>query len=114
MNMEMANYIINIFKTNLPVIMSWGFNNPISLENGLRFSLNGFKHKGNVAVLYDEGKDLFNIQILSFENEVIETINSVYFDQLIEVIDNRVELVENYNETVKAEYSQINTENLQS
>ena len=91
--MEMANYIISIFKTNLPVIMSWGYSNPIGLENGLRFSVNGFKHKGNVSVIYDEGLDLFNIEILTFENEVIDTVNGVYFDQLIEVIDDRVELV---------------------
>jgi len=106
--MEMANYIISIFKTNLPVIMSWGYSNPIGLENGLRFSVNGFKHKGNVSVIYDEGLDLFNIEILTFENEVIDTINGVYFDQLIEVIDNRVELVENYDQTVKDEYSSNN------
>jgi len=110
--MEMANYIISIFKTNMPVIMSWGFNNPIGLENGLRFSVNGFKHKGNVVVRYNEGLDLFDIEILSTENEVNETIDGVYFDQLIEIIDNRVELVEDYNETVKAEYSQLSTENL--
>lgn len=106
--MEMANYIISIFKTNMPVIMSWGYNSPVALENGLRFSVNGFKHKGNVAVIYDEGLDLFNIEILTFENEVIDTINGVYFDQLIEVIDNRVELVENYDQTVKNEYSSDN------
>lgn len=108
--MEMAKYILSILKTNMPVIFSWGFNSPVVLENGLRFNVNGFKHKGKVAVLYDEGKDLFNIQILSFKNEVIETIEGVYFDQLIEVIDSRVEFVENYNEAVKAKYS--NTENL--
>jgi hypothetical protein len=106
--MEMANYIISIFKTNLPMIMSWGYNSPVALKNGLRFSVNGFKHKGNVAVIYDEGLDLFNIEILTFENEVIDTINGVYFDQLIEVIDNRVELVENYDQTVKDEYSSNN------
>jgi hypothetical protein len=106
--MEMANYIISIFKTNMPVIMSWGYNSPVALENGLRFSVNGFKHKGNVAVIYDEGLDLFNIEILTFKNEVIDTINGVYFDQLIEVIDNRVELVENYDQTVKDEYSSNN------
>ena len=106
--MEMANYIINILKTNLPVIMSWGFNNPIGLENGLRFSVNGFKHKGNVVVRYNEGMDLFDVEIITSENEVIETIDGVYFDQLIEVIDNRVELVENYDQAVKNEYSSDN------
>jgi hypothetical protein len=106
--MEMANYILDIFKTNLPVIMSWGLHNPIGLENGLRFTVNGFKHKGNVAVRYNEGIDLFDVDILTPENELIETIERVYFDQLIEVIDNRVELVENYEQAVKNEYSSDN------
>jgi hypothetical protein len=108
MIMEMANYIISIFKTNLPVIMSWGFNNPIGLENGLRCSVNGFKHKGNIAVRYNEGLDLFDIEILTIENEEIETIEGVYFDQLIEVIDNRVERVENYDQAVQNEYNPTN------
>lgn len=106
--MEMANYIISIFKTNMPVIMSWGYNSPVALENGLSFSVNGFKHKGNIAVRYNEGMDLFDIEFLSLENEVIETIEGVYFDQLIEVIDNRVELVEDYDQAVKDTYSSNN------
>ena len=108
--MEMAQYIISIFKTNMPVIFSWGFNDPFALENGLRFNVNGFKHKGKVEVLYDEGKDLFIVKILTFEDEIIETITRVYFDQLIEIIDNHVELVENYDEAVRDEYK-LNKDN---
>lgn len=103
--MEMANYILSIFQSDLSVMFSWGFNNHVKLENGLKFNVNGFKHKGKVAVKYNEGLDLFDVEILTFENEVIETIEGVYFDQLIEVIDNRVELVENYELAVKEEYS---------
>ena len=103
--MEMANYILSILKTNLSIVFSWGFNNPVALDNGLRFIVNGFKHKGKVAVKYNEGLDLFYVEILTFQNEVIETIEGVYFDQLIEVIDNRVELVENYEQAVSEEYN---------
>jgi len=110
--MEMAKYIISILKTNIPVIFSWGFNSPVALENGLRFNVNGFKHKGKVAVLYNEGLDLFNVEILTSGNDVIETITDLYFDQLIEIIDYRVEMVVNYNESVRAEYSKTSTENL--
>jgi len=106
--MEMPNYILSILASDLNVVFSWGFNNPIAIENGLRFSVNGFKHKGNVAVRYNEGLDLFDVEILTPENELIETIERVYFDQLIEIIDNRVEKVENYEEAVKNEYSGIN------
>lgn len=108
MIMEIAKYILSIFQTDLSVVFSWGFNSPVALENGLRFNVNGFKHKGKVAVLYNEGMDLFDVEILTPENELIETIERVYFDQLIEVIDNRVELVENYEQAVKNEYSSDN------
>ena len=103
--MEMAEYILSIFKSNVSVIFSWGFNSPMAIENGLKFNVNGFKHKGDVAVRYDEGLDLFDIEILSIENEVIGTINGIYIDQLIEVIDNHVEYVDNYDEAVRKEYS---------
>lgn len=65
------------------------------IENGQIFSVDGFKLKGNVAVKYNAANDLFDVEILTFENVAIEFINGVYFDQLIEVIDNRVELVDN-------------------
>ena len=101
----MAEYILDILKSNLSVIFSWGFNSPVALENGLKFYVNGFKHKGAVVINYNEGADLFDIEILNTENQVVEIINGVYFDQLIVVIDNHVEYVENYDEAVKREYS---------
>ena len=101
----MAEYILSIFKSKLSVIFSWGFNSPAALENGLKFDVNGFKHKGAVVVNYNEGADLFDIDFLTSENEVIESFSGIYIDQLIEVIDNHVEYVDNYDEAVRKEYS---------
>ena len=45
--MEMAKYILSIFKTQLMVVYSWGFHKPMALENGLRFKVTGFKFTKN-------------------------------------------------------------------
>lgn len=99
----MAEYIMQILKTQLMVVLSWGFNNPIALtgNRGLKFNVNGFKYKGAVEVIYNEGSDLFDVTIGKM------CIEGVYLDQLVEVIDNAVELTDNYNEIVKQTYNLI-------
>lgn len=107
--MEMAKYILSILSCDLSIVLSWGFHRPVGLENGLKFNVNGFKHKGIVKVLYNEGADLFEIEIINSENQLVEKIERVYFDQLVEVIDNHVELIENYYEAVRKEYAIIDS-----
>lgn len=101
----MVEYILAIFKSKLMVVYSWGFHNPLALKKGLQFQVNGFKHKGFVKVLYNEGSDLFDVSLESFKHSIVKGINGVYVDELIEVIDRNVELVENYDKKVKDEYS---------
>lgn len=104
---SMANYIMQILKSQLMKMWSWGFNNPIALANnkGIKFNVNGFKHKGWVEVVYDEGADLFNINLLNDSNNVVKQINGVYLDNLVDVIDNAVEKTDNYEERIKNEYA---------
>lgn len=102
--MEMAGYIINILRTQLMVVWSWGFNSPIAIENGLRFKVQGFKFQGLVEVKYDEGTDLFNVSFIKC-GEAVKTVNGVFFDSLVEVIDNTVEKTSDYEQRVKEEYS---------
>lgn len=51
--MNMANYILHILKSRIFIIMSWGFNTPVRLENGLKFRVQGYIHSGWVEVLYN-------------------------------------------------------------
>lgn len=106
--MKMANYILNILRSDLNVVLSWGLHWPVALENGLKFNVNGLKHKGAVSVIYNEGADLFDIELIDSENELVEKIEGVYFDQLIEVIDEHVEHVDNYIDVVRQEYPYLN------
>ena len=102
--MEMAKYIMAILKTQLMVVWSWGFHNPVALENALRFSVNGFKFRGIVEVTYNEGRDLFDVRFLK-SNKVVKTIEGVFFDMLVDTIDDYVERTPDYDKRVAAEYS---------
>jgi hypothetical protein len=104
---KIANYIYSILKSKQIVMWSWGFHNPIALPNneGLIFCVNGFKHNGYVKVIYNEGKDLFIIILLDNQNIELKRIEDVYFDSLVDVIDEAVELTSDYEERVKKKYN---------
>ena len=102
--MEMAKYIMSILKTQLMVVYSWGFHKPMALENGLRFKVQGFKFRGVVDVVYNEGRDLFDVSFIK-SNKVVKSIDGVFFDMLVDVIDDFVEHTPDYDKRVAAEYS---------
>lgn len=81
------------------VIMSWGFNSPIAITNGLRFKVQGFKFTGVVEVIYNAGMDLFEVHLSDGRVEA-----DVYADCLVDVIDGMVEHTGDYRERVKKEY----------
>lgn len=100
----MANYILSILKSNLNIFWSWGGHRFIAIENGLRFQVNGFIHKGWVVIEYNEGTDLFDIRLLSNQLKEVKFVEGIYVDQLVDVIDDMVECCENYDQKVKDEY----------
>lgn len=102
--MEMAKYIMSILKTQLMVMFSWGFNSPVAIQNGLRFKVQGYKFKGVVEVAYNEGRDLFDVRFLK-ANKVVNTIEGVFFDMLVDTIDDFVEKTSDYEQRVKKQYS---------
>ena len=108
----MAQYIYSILKSQLMVTWSWGFNSPTPLANGLQFKVQGFKHKGYVTVIYNEGKDLFEISLLNYQMELVKKIEEVYFDELVSMIDEEVEKVIDYANRVKQKYSLCIKENI--
>ena len=102
--MEMAKYILSIFKTQLMVVYSWGFHKPMALQNGLRFKVTGFKFRGIVDVVYNEGQDLFDVSFIK-SHKVVKKYDGLYFDMLISAIDDFVERTPDYDKRVAAEYS---------
>jgi hypothetical protein len=97
--MRMANYIYTILKSNRIVLWSWGFEKPQALldDEGLIFHVNGFKHNGFVKVVYHEGKDLFVVILLDIDKKELQRIDDIFFDSLIDVIDESVERTTDYN-----------------
>ena len=97
----MAEYIMRILRGNLMVVLSWGFHRPMALpeDKGLRFYVEGFKYQGVVDVIYNDGRDLF--EVLLSNGTIVE---DVYLDSLVNVIDGLVERTDNYKERIETEY----------
>ena len=104
--MEMAKYILAILRSQLMIVFSWGLD-PSSLraiENGLAFNVSGYKHKGRVEVIYDEGWDLFIVKTLNPDRTIKEQVDGIYADGLVEVIDRMVEKTDDYASKVRKQY----------
>ena len=99
-DLEMARYIWSILKTQLTIIMSWGIDldsiRVVSL--GIQFHVQGLKHTGYVKVVLNEGKDLFEVSLLSDNGECVKCLDEVYLDMLVDTIDQAVEKTEDYEE----------------
>lgn len=105
-NLELARYIWSILKTQITIFMSWGVE-PKSMkviDGGLEFECNGFKHKGKVQIVLDEGKDLFEIHLIPDSEGEEKIIEDVYVDMLVSVIDENVEKTEDYEKRISEEY----------
>ena len=104
--MEIEKYIYTILKRDQVIMWSWGFHNPQALpnNNGLIFRVEGFKHKGWVQVKYREGKDLFVVILLNNKYSELHRFEDVYFDELVDVIDNAVERTSDYDKRVREQY----------
>lgn len=112
--LEMARYIWKIVCMGGAITMSWGID-PSSLrmiENGVRFHVQGLKLRGFVEIVYDEGSDYFNLSFVKDENPTErETVEDVTFDELVRVIDEKVEYTgTNYTEQIRKELGFPETE----
>ena len=101
--MEMAKYIMTILKTQLMVVWSWGFHKPVALENGLQFRVQGFKFSGACQIVYNEASDLFDVSFIK-ANKVVKSIDGVFFDMLVDTIDDFVEKTSDYNQRIMEEH----------
>lgn len=88
--MDVARQVMLILGADPMTVKSWGFNSPIDIPNGLEFKVRGFKFKGTVRVIYDSGKDSFDVSFIS-KDELVRTVSDVVFTSLIESVDRVVE-----------------------
>lgn len=85
--------------------MSWGLEKVAPYRwdemEGLWFHVSGFKHRGWVAVLYNEGMDLFEVRLLDDSGTEKNRVGEVYIDCLVDIIDELVERTAHYEADVK-------------
>ena len=93
-----------MLKSQIFVLLSSGFHRPLRLENGLRFQVQGFIHRGAVEVIYNEGLDLFEVRTLNADGSIKQKEEDVYLDCLVNVIDGMVERCPDYQKRVNEEY----------
>ena len=101
-NQEIANYIWQILKTRMQIIMSWGIDPSRArvINCGMEIHVQGFLHTGFLQITLNEGTDLFEITLLSESRETVKFIDGIYLDCLIDTIDRAVEKCENYEQRV--------------
>lgn len=99
---ENANYIINILNRNKNVMWAWGANAFRYLEHegkkALRFRVRGFQHTGFVYVLYNAGRDVFEVLCTDLKGNIKKENRDVFFDELTYCIDAMVEVGNMTNE----------------
>ena len=110
-NVRLAKYIWTILTSYPIILMSWGIDPKTvkTIELGLEFHVQGFKHTGLVRVTLNEGLDLFEVSLIDENDKIVNTIESVFCDNLVAVIDDAVEKTEDYEKRISQEY-QIITE----
>ena len=101
-NLELANYIWEILKTRMEIIMSWGIDPSKArvIDNGMEIHVQGFLHTGFLQITLNEGTDLFEVTLLSENRETVKFIDGIYFDSLVAAIDRAVEKCDNYEQRV--------------
>ena len=108
-DLNMAKYIWSILRTRPSITMSWGID-PDSIKPvkvGLEFHVQGFIHTGIVRITLNEGEDLFEVELIDEKGETVKKLTSVFFDELISVIDVNVEKTEDYEKRICQEYPNL-------
>ena len=95
--------IINdILSSRMNIIMSWGLHNKRAITDGVRFDVQGFKFTGEVKIIFDFARSA-ETNLTSFKVQIGDEVTTgVTAEELIDFIDERIELVDNYEEAVKA------------
>ncbi len=93
------NELMALLKSNIFVFMSWGAEQ-FTLDNKknpklFRMKVNGHLHKGYVYINVN-GMDLFNVYLTDFNNQITDKVEDLYFDQLVDWIDEKVEKLSTY------------------
>jgi hypothetical protein len=75
---------------------TWGAHNLVNLQNkGLMISVNGHHHKGKVLISL-AWDDTYIVTLINTQNNVKESFENIYCDELSNFIDEKVERIADY------------------
>ncbi len=87
---------MQVLTYNKPIYWSWGVESKYNINNkGLLLKVTGRHHRGLVLITLD-WNDTYTVYIINMRKVILQTFEMVYFDQLVEIIDNRIEKIPNY------------------
>ena len=87
---------MKVLSYNINTYWSWGVSQRVNFQNkGLGLKVSGHHHKGWVLITLSY-MDTYSVHIVSNKGEVLETIDEVYFDMLVDIIDRRIERIKDY------------------
>lgn len=87
-----------ISRYNSMIWFSWGVpTSSIKIlgNKGLLFKVSGHHYKGMVLITLSF-LDLYDVHLVNPDGEVTEKMEGIFFDQLQEIIDNRIERIPDY------------------
>ena len=87
---------MRVLTHNPNIYYSWGVSGKWNIQNkGLLLRVNGNHHKGDVLITLG-WDDTYTVHIMSNRGRVISSHRMVYFDQLVEIIDCKIEKMDYY------------------
>jgi hypothetical protein len=91
-----TNETHSILRRNISIYWSWGVETIFDVNGkGLMMKVNGHHHKGWVLITLG-WDDYYRVHILTKFGEVLDSYEGVCFDELVRIIDDRIERVEEY------------------
>jgi hypothetical protein len=89
--------IVTFLNAHKVILWSWGAHKFTNYKNkALVFMVNGHHHKGRVYIVLN-GADLFDVYLTSNQQNIKQTFNDIYIDELVEVLDDNIESIPEYS-----------------
>lgn len=87
---------VNLLNTQRTKLWSWGANGYTNCFNkALKFKVQAHRHKGYIYITVN-GNDLYDVYLVSTHNNLKKQFNDIFFDDLVDIIDNEIERVKEY------------------
>lgn len=92
---DMLSFVSAIARTI--TVMSWGARGWTNIEKKfLKFRVSAHRHKGYIYIGVN-GTDLFDIWLTNLQGEIKKEFTDIYLEDLIQVIDEEIEKIPEYN-----------------